>query len=200
MMLIDNEWKKVVETGIARFGVMNLSAEKWGENFKKREDFRKGVSWHIPTQELVDAIKKYSPIVSVGCGFGYTEKLAEKEGADIILTDISPDIQNKWCISDKMEFPNGVLSMDAKSAIKSFKDRNVFMAWPPYNNPMAYEVVKTMKVGRYLVYVGESEGGCTGDSNFFDMLNNKFSEVDDIYLPSWDGIYDNAKVYRKERR
>lgn len=194
MILIDEEWKKALEDGISR----NIPSEKWIENFKKREDFRKGISWHIPTKSLVDLIKKYSPIVSVGCGLGYTERLSEKEGADIILTDISPDSQNKWCITDDKYFSEGILRMDAKEAVMRFKDRNVFMAWPPYNNPMAYDVANTMEIGRYLVYVGESSGGCTGDDLFFNYLYENFEGVEEeVYIPSWDGIYDNAYIYKK---
>jgi hypothetical protein len=201
MILVEKEWEQVVLDGTIRSSIVHFSYEKWVSNFGKRESFRKGISWHIPTRDLVDTIKKYSPIVSVGCGFAYTEKLAEKEGADIILTDISPDLDNKWCKNDSMNFPTGILKMDAKSAVESFKDRNVFMAWPPYANEMAYKVANAMKVGKYLIYVGESHGGCTGDDNFFNLLYKNFEEVDDdINIPSWDGIYDNAVVYKKIKR
>lgn len=201
MILVDKKWEKLVEIGTAKFARVRLDTESWISSFEKREEFRIGVSWHIPTESLVDSLKKYSPIVSVGCGFGYTEKLASERGADIILTDISPDIENKWCRSKEIDFPTGVLKMDGKTAVKSFKDRNVFMAWPPYNNEMAYQVAKSMKVGRYLIYVGEGHGGCTGDDNFFNLLYSKFEEVDEeIIIPTWDGIYDHVTVYRRIKR
>lgn len=198
MILVDKEWEQVVLDGTIRSSIVHFHPEKWASNFHKRESFRKGVSWHIPTNDLIDTLKKYSPIVSVGCGFAYTENLAEKEGADIILTDLAPDLDNKWCKNDSMAFPTGILRMEGKKAVESFKDRNVFMAWPPYANEMAYEVAKAMEVGKYLIYVGEGHGGCTGDDNFFNLLYKNFEEVDeDINIPSWDGIHDNARVYRK---
>lgn len=201
MILVDKKWKKVIESGTHRFSLAGKSSEDWVKEYEKREDFRTGVSWHIPTQSLVETIKEYSPILSVGCGFGYTEKLAEKEGADVILTDISPDLENKWCRNEKMDFPSGILKMDGKTAVKSFKDRNVFMAWPPYAKDMAYQVAKSMKVGRYLIYVGESHGGCTADDAFFDLLYAKFEEVEsEAFVPSWSGIYDNVTIYKKIKR
>jgi hypothetical protein len=196
MILVDKKWKTIIERRNSGFGYESII-----EDYAKRDYFRKGISWHIPTQSLVDLIKTHSPIVSVGCGFGYTEKLAEKEGADIILTDISPDDKNGWCKNEDMKFPADLLKMDAKSAVEEFKDRNVFMAWPPYDNPMAYEVANAMEVGRYLVYVGESHGGCTGDDSFFNILDSKFESIEsDAYIPSWSGIYDNVYIYKKVRQ
>ena len=201
MILVDKDWEKIVLEGTIRSSLSHFSVEKWADNFYKREEFRKGISWHIPTNDLIDTLKKYSPIVSVGCGFAYTEKLAEKEGANIILTDISPDLDNKWCKNDSINFPDGILKMDAKSAVKSFKDRNVFMAWPPYDNEMAYKVANAMEVGKYLIYVGEGHGGCNGDDNFFNLLYKNFEEVDDdINIPSWEGIHDEVRVYLKIKK
>jgi hypothetical protein len=201
MILVDKKWKKVINEGISDPFKFSKNAEEWAKGYEERENFRIGVSWHIPTQSLVETIKEYSPILSVGCGFGYTEKLAEKEGADVILTDISPDLENKWCRNEKMDFPSEILKMDGKTAVKSFKDRNVFMAWPPYAKDMAYQVAKSMKVGRYLIYVGESHGGCTADDAFFDLLYAKFEEVEsEAFVPSWSGIYDNVTIYKKIKR
>jgi hypothetical protein len=201
MILVEKKWKRLIESGTTRFSLSGKNAKDWAKDYEKREEFRIGVSWHIPTQSLIETIKNYSPIVSVGCGFGYTEKLAEKEGADIVLTDILPDLENKWCHNKKIDFPVGVLKMDGEEAVKNFKDRNVFMAWPPYNNKMAYQVAKAMKVGRYLIYVGESHGGCTGDDNFFTLLHSKFEEVEnEAFVPSWSGIYDNVVIYKKVKK
>jgi len=167
------------------------------EDYKKMDDFRHGTSWHIPSQDLVDSIIKYGPILSVGSGFGYTESLAKSQGADIIASDINPDISNKWCRDGKYHCE--VEKLTAVEAIQKYPDRNIFMAWPPYDHPMAHEVVKEMSVGNYLIYVGEGRGGCTGDDEFFDKLYKDFEEIGVIDMISWRGIYDNCVVYKKLR-
>jgi uncharacterized UPF0146 family protein len=163
--------------------------------YEKREKYRTGVSWHVPTQELISLISKYGPIVSVGSGFAYTESIAISQGVDLIATDIEPSKNNKWCRDGK--FHCEVEKLTASEAVKKYKGRNVFMGWPPYANPMAYEVASSMKVGAYLIYVGEGWGGCTGDDEFFQTLESDFVEVDSLRIPRWSGINDYCTVYRK---
>lgn len=165
------------------------------KSFSRREDFRKGVSWHVPTIELVDLILKYGPLVSVGSGFAYTESLVKKRGGDIIPTDIEPTENNYWCRGG--DFYCEVERLKSGDAVKKYNDRNVFMAWPPYDTPMAYEAAKEIVQGRYLIYVGEGYGGCTGDDQFFNELQDKFEKVDDISIPQWCGIHDYCQVYKK---
>ena len=193
-ILVDDTWKKIVEQGTSRWDRDVFSSMI--DIYDKREIFRVGVSWHIPTESLVEATKKYSPVVSVGSGYGYTENLVNKRGGDIIATDIKPDKKNGWCRNGV--FHMQVEELDAKSAIDKYSNRNVFMAWPPYNSPMAFEVAKAMEKDRILIFVGESHGGCTGDDSFFEYLYEHFEEVEeDVSIPSWDGLHDNVYIYKK---
>jgi hypothetical protein len=87
---------------------------------------------------------------------------------------------------------------DSVEAVKKYSDRNVYMAWPPYDHPMAFETVQAMEVVRILIYVGEGHGGCTGDDKFFEYLYSNFEEIETTAaIPSWSGIYDNVSVYKK---
>lgn len=56
-----------------------------------------------------------------------------------------------------------------------------------------------MRVGNYLIYVGEGHGGCTGDDWFFTKLHADFEEVDSVDIPSWWGIHDHCVIYKKLR-
>ncbi len=163
--------------------------------FEKRENFRSGTSWHIPTQELISKLIEYGPIVSVGSGFAYTESIAISQGCDLIATDIQPNKKNGWCRNG--EFHCEVEKMNAVDAVKKYSDRNVFMAWPPYDTPMANDVATNMEVGSYLIYVGEDWGGCNGDDYFFQSLRNEFEEVDFFRIPRWSGINDACWIYKK---
>jgi hypothetical protein len=190
-ILVPDDIKKFVSPR----GGRDFFAKDMIEEWDKREKFRSGVSWHVPTQEVINLLLNYGPIVSVGSGFAYTESIAIAQGADIISTDIEPNEKNGWCRGEK--FYCNVEKLSAIDAVKKYKGRNVFMAWPPYNTPMAHDVVSNMEVGAYLIYIGEGHGGCTGDDNFFECLYSNFEEIDDIAIPQWMGLHDYCTVYKK---
>lgn len=188
-ILVKEEWDLAIKEGTKRF---SFDADL----FRKREEFRIGISWHIPTDELINAIKEYSPVVSVASGFAYTESLAIKEGADVIATDVCPNKDNHWCRDGIFHIP--VEEIRADDAVKKYSNRNVFMAWPPYDTSMAFDVASEMEKERILIYVGENQGGCTGNDDFFQYLETHFEELDiSVDIPTWGGIYDEARVYKK---
>ena len=168
------------------------------ERYDSREKFRTGVSWHVPTQSLIDLLKAHSPLVSVGSGFAYTESIAKEQGADIIPTDLKPNSSNGWCRDGK--FFCDVEEIEAVDAVKKYKDRNIFMAWPPYDTSMAYDVALAMTPGTHLIYVGEGWGGCNGDDQFFEYLRDQFEEIDDLEIPRWFGLNDYCSVYQKKSK
>jgi hypothetical protein len=190
-ILVPDDIKKFVSPK----GRRDFSVENMMKEWDKREKFRSEVSWHVPTQGVIDLILNHGPIVSIGSGFAYTESIAITQGADIIATDIKPNGKNGWCRGGK--FYCNVEELSAIDAVKKYKDRNVFMAWPPYDTSMAYDVISNMEVGNYLIYIGEGHGGCTGDDNFFESLYTDFEEIDDIDIPQWSGLHDYCTVYKK---
>lgn len=191
-ILVEKKWEDAIKKGVSKDFFLHSSHEDW----ELRQKFRTGVSWHIPSESLVELIKEHSPVVSVGSGFAYTESLVLERGGDVIATDINPDRDNKWC-SDG-EYMMNVEKKNSVEAIQSYPERNVFMAWPPYDKPMAFETAKAMEVGRILIYVGEGSGGCTGDGDFFEYLYSNFEHIEtEAVIHRWSGIYDNVYVYRK---
>ena len=163
--------------------------------YKDKDNFRTKVSWHVPTVSLISLLVKSGPIVSVGCGNAFTESQAISQGADIICTDLTPP-PNLWC--PETAYTN-VEQISAEDAVEKYNDRTVFMAWPPYNTSMAYDVVQKMKSGQKLIYIGEGDGGCTGDDNFFNSLYDDFESLDhDINIKRWVGIYDYVKIFIKK--
>lgn len=163
-------------------------------DYTRRFTFTKEIGWHIPNQKLIDLLVSHSPMLSVGCGLAVTEKIAQQNGCDIIMTDLDPTPNNNYCSGD---FSN-IIQMDAVDAVKKYSNRNLFMAWPPYDNPMAYNCVKHMKIGKILIYVGEGGGGCTGDDQFHNFLYTNFEQLDTVDLPRWFGINDYGAIYKKQ--
>ena len=178
------------------YDIMNSETGDSMKHWGPREECRKSVCWHVPSKDLIEECVKYSPLVSVGSGYAFTECKIQDAGGDIIATDISPYKGNTWCKDGKAYMKREKL--DAEAAIEKYPDRNVFMAWPPYNTDMAYKVAKKMKKGRVLIYVGEGDGGCTGDDQFHTYLYKNFKEIEaDSHITSWWGIHDRVMIYRK---
>lgn len=185
--LVDQHWKELI------------SEQGWPsiESWKKRDMFRQSISWHVPTQSLVDLLIELCPIVSVGSGFAYTESLVKSRGGEIIATDLNPDQFNKWC--KEGNFYLEVEQIEAAEAVSKYRNRNVFMAWPPYDNPMASNVAHRMSRGNFLIFVGEGYGGCTGNDEFFNFLEKNFELIIlEASIPSWHGIHDDIYVYKKK--
>jgi hypothetical protein len=88
--------------------------------------------------------------------------------------------------------------MDAEAAVKSYPNRNVFMAWPPYEDPVAYRAARAMQDSRILIYVGEDGYGCTGDLKFHEYVSRYFEGINYIFIPSWPHINDSVQVFKKE--
>jgi hypothetical protein len=194
-IIVPEEIKQVILRRRSLLG--EIGRESFLSDWETQDSFRHGTSWHLPSEDLVATLVEYGPILSVGAGYGYTESLALEKGADLIATDIAPNDRNQWCREGKLRCK--IEEMDAVEAVQHWPERNVFMAWPPYDTPMAHEVAEAMLPGRILIYVGEGESGCTGDYAFFKKLDEDFEEIAEIGIASWSGIYDRCQVYKKIR-
>ena len=91
-----------------------------------------------------------------------------------------------------------VEELNAFQSVRKYADRNVFLAWPPYSENMASQVAKNMKTGKYLVYIGEGVGGCTGDDGFFNCLEKDFKEINmKAKIYSFWGLHDFLRIFKK---
>jgi hypothetical protein len=149
-------------------------------------------SFGVPCEETVTAAAAKSPLVEVGAGSGHWAKLIAAAGGDIIATDAGDQGQYS-----KFWPTAGIERLDAAEAVRKYADRNVFMCWPCYNKDWAYRAAAAMEPGRYLVYIGESAGGCTADITFFELLDASFDEVDRIAMPTWECIHDTFRLFVK---
>ena len=77
----------------------------------------------------------------------------------------------------------------------------VILSWPDYDTSFASQILEKMKPGQTLIYIGEGYGGCTGDDNFFNLLeektslNNEITEKLQEHSLSWSGVHDTWYVY-----
>lgn len=164
-------------------------------NYRLREQMVIKYSWAIPNELAIKTIAKYSPIIEIGAGTGYWAKLLIDYGVKIICFD-------KYLIDNpyrhKIQYVpiyNGDHSVLNKFSIKT----NLFLSWAPYNDPMAFDCLKSFK-GNYLIYIGESCYGCNANEQFFDELFNNWKKIESIDIPQWYGLHDSLSIYKRIKR
>jgi hypothetical protein len=154
--------------------------------FEMRKTLVQRYARAVPNEEAIRTLVQPSPIVEMGAGTGYWAWLARRAGADVVCYDMSPP--NNTHISIIQEEP---------VEVARHQDRTLFLCWPPYDTPMAYEALISYK-GSTVIYVGEGYGGCTGDDAFHEKLENEWEEVQEIDIPQWHGLRDHMWVYKKK--
>ena len=51
--------------------------------------------------------------------------------------------------------------------------------------------------GRRVAYVGEWDGGCTGDEAFHALLSRGWRETERVAIPQWWGLHDALYIYER---
>jgi hypothetical protein len=190
-----------------------------------REEATKRWAWAIPNNRVLDIIASYSPLVEIGAGTGYWAERLAKRGANIICYDafppdgtLIPDEEVAKLRPNMSPFERfnayhngaicyypvhrggpekaGAFRMPARGVLPS-SDRNLFLCWPPYSSLMGAQCL-VHHAGEYVLYIGEGDGGCTGEEAFHRILERFYDEVDAHAIPQWDGIHDALFVYRRK--
>jgi len=160
-------------------------------------------AWAIPTESVLRKLAELSPICDLGCGTGYWAKLLRDVGADVLAVDANPPLEgtNHW-----HRRKAGILGQPV--GIRHFLDvvkgdaatfdvpseQTLMLCWPPYNNRMAEQALSRYR-GARVIYIGESEGGCTGDDDFHGTLAAQWNLDASYEIPQWEGLHDDVRVY-----
>jgi hypothetical protein len=180
---------------MARFFIWNLDVTQW----TKREHLCDKYSWAVPNEAALKAIAKHAPIVEIGAGRGYWAKLLQDRGVDIIPYDINPPSlgNNSYHRGFHKLTWTEVFSGNAKKAALH-NDRTLFLCWPPYDTSCAFDALNNY-TGKKVIFVGEEQGGCTGDNKFFSLLSKNFKMTKQISIPQWFGIHDSLMIFKRKR-
>lgn len=153
-------------------------------------------SWAIPNEEAISLLVSLSPVVEMGAGTGYWAHLVQKAGGTIRAFDHTPPIRDRNTYAHDTQY---CMVEDGGPALLNKLDRKwtLFLCWPPYNEPFAYNCL-TWFVGNKLVYVGEGSYGCTGDEQFHNKLERDWEIKKTIHIPRWQGVYDSLTFYERK--
>ena len=174
-------------------------------NLMARDLYDSKYGFIIPSSVIIDTIKGLNlPIVSVGSGVGYLEAILKVNGVNIVATDLYPIYQHneqpnssQYNIFKKSIAYMPIEPLSASKAVKKYHDHAVFCCFPCYDDPWAYEMLLQMDNGQYLIYIGESKGGCNATEEFFDELNRSFIELDDKSIIDWRGLHNRLYIFQK---
>lgn len=171
----------------------HFDVDSYTNSYRKRSEWCRKFSWAIPTDAALQRIADLGPIVEIGAGTGYWTYLLREMGVDVKAYDVNPpgepNCQNGWHPNAAQWTP--VIKGGPERAYWH-EDRALFLCWPPYNTPMAFDALKVYR-GNTMIYVGEGGHGCTGDKAFHDLMESEWN-VEWFDLPQWDGIHDGMHV------
>lgn len=187
--------------------------------FMIRDSYNRKFSWPLLTMELISGITKFlqgKKCLSVMSGKGYLEYFLYIKDCDIVATDIEghnrvhmfntvrmedvcKDLYRYCDASDFKRFH--VIECDAIKAVTKYHDRDVLlMSWPNYKNSIGERTLElALQIGiKYIIYIGEGEGGCCATDEFFEILREKTTTIQDIEMSTFHGIWDTCTVHESK--
>lgn len=156
--------------------------------------------WAIPCDEAIQTILDLNiPILSVGSGRAYWEFCLKRAGANITATDSVVGVGQYSGASPKTWMP--VAQKNALEAISgNMGNTALMMVWASYNDDWSGLCLQKYikNGGKYLIWVGEGVGGCTGDALCHYIMNNQMKKLKRVDIPQWDGLHDSLTIYGVE--
>lgn len=152
----------------------------------------------IPDKRALDLIKAHSPngVVEIGAGSGYLAMLLERVGVPVSAYDsFSGKYRNAFKFGAHAKVEKGL----HKEALAkgAHKEKTLLLSWPDYSVSWPSEALSLYK-GNAVAYIGEGDGGCTGDDKFHKTLAKKWDCVEEYSIPVWWGVHDRLEIYKRK--
>ena len=152
--------------------------------------------WVIPTEEMIELIRPYSPIYSVGASTGYLEWVLKNE--DIEIRAFGTEPMGKLNQTHKDGPPAEWYSIVEKCEPlwEIPRKQTLMLSWPP-NGDMAHKYLELYK-GNTVIYLGGKPhiGGCA-DQYFWDLLFARYFLGHILDLPMWEHWSCQLKIYER---
>lgn len=176
----------------------------------RRDDMCIKYAWSIPDPASLELVAQAlgEKAIEIGAGTGYWASLLAQMGIDMLCYDMDPPQlagTNHWH-SPRKKDDSGLtgeireIYYDVRKGgtekVGEYPDRTLFLCWPPYGSDMACKALQTYQ-GKRLIYIGEGDGGCTADEDFFQLLESEWHLVDRHIPVQWSGIHDEIEVYER---
>ena len=124
---------------------------------------------HEFISEIVNLFKKLKvkSITELGSGCGWLTYWIKKYG----FLNINAIDDYSWIDERHWDVLKLVENHDSVEYVRDHNDIELFILSWPYMDDVATNIWNEMKEGQYLLYIGESNGGCTADEKFFELTD-----------------------------
>lgn len=166
-----------------------------------KDDFTKYFGYALLSEPLISSLTeqlKNTKVIEVGAGCGFLASNLLDRGINIVAIDKESSTKSSYGFINKF---CDILPDIAEEHLTHNNYENIIMSWPNYSEPFAANILKILKPGQRLYYLGEGLGGCTGDDEFFNLLeskailNEKLTQSLRKHGLSWQSIHDRWNVY-----
>ena len=148
----------------------------------------------IPDLRAIQMIAKLKKVVEIGAGSGYWAWLLNQRGVDVRAYDN----RSRGRGAMYWDYHWGYVEIDNHGVLLSTPPEYALMlCWPEYEESQAVDSLKAFK-GNDVIYVGEREGGCTGDDKFFRLLAKNWTMTAEHAIPTFPGIHDQLQIYHRK--
>lgn len=166
-----------------------------------RYSFVEQFGFVLLNEQLLNSVSDFlkdKSVCEIGAGTGWLSYQLQKKGVDIIPIDYKPGKDSEFGFK---KLHTDILMTNGIDYLENNFPEVVILSWPDYDTSFASDILKVLQKGQTLIYIGEHEGGCTGDDAFFELLQQKTElneTMTDILQKKslcWNGVHDTWYVF-----
>lgn len=171
-------------------------------DFNARKRFTRNYAWALPSYKAIRSIVSFAAgelITEIGAGKGYWASLISKSHGNIRCFDLSSVVTDYFYSEGDSKRVSPFYPVEFKNSydevLNSARESNIlFFCWPEWGKDWAAKYVKAINPQK-IIYIGEYRGGCTGNDELFDILEEKYALKEIISIPRWDWVNDFLGLY-----
>lgn len=165
------------------------------DGYPQRDEWVHNCSWTITDPDSIEFVAKYAQegLVDPMAGTGYWAYVLGQLGVDVVCYDKAPG-DNEWHIDGKTHVD--MTAMNGWDSVALHQDRTLLLSWPPYDEDVGTRILAAYQ-GQRVIYMGEGVGGCTGDSDMHDQLDQWWHALDERVPVQWEGLHDRITIYER---
>jgi hypothetical protein len=166
---------------------------------ERRRELAALFSWAIPTDEALDVLAGYAPLVECGAGMGYWTALLRARGVEAVAYDLVPPgghTLNAYHKARRAPWTR-VHQSSSVAAVRRHRGHTLVLCWPPYADDAASYATLRAYRGDVVIYIGERDEGATGSVRFHRELRLNWTLIEAVELPHWPRLRDRLMVYRR---
>lgn len=163
--------------------------------FMIRHLWTQNYMWSLTNGKTIDSIhniikpfinKNSLNILSYGCGSGFLEKCFIEKGHHVEGYDDNSEPYEKTHID---------IHKDLSFYRFNYQFDTLLLAWP---RPTYDMTALNMFQGNFVIYIGELDGGCNSQENFFEALDKYFILIGELDIVTFLGLNDTVLIYKRK--